>query len=394
MDDGTRITEEAEKFLRAARAKDVKSCEEQLSANKDLANAVEAGGYSALHFAAFNGDTALIALLLKHKANPDAENLDGNSPLVMAVKGRQPEAIRALVAGGADVNKTTSSGAAAVHHAASMGYLDCLRLLVELGARVTSEPCECGSLLHWACHSGAVDVVGEALYTYGVDVNTKDTHGGTALLTALFMKKVEVTEFLLEHGADPNVAVPEDGTTALHIAVEHANTECVRLLCSCGANPATPNKEGKTPLDLAAAAKNEAAVKELKRPQVALEKRAEEAAKLKDKGNKVFAAGENVKAAKIYTLAIHYDNSNHVFFSNRAACYFNQRFYTGAFWDACRCMRLSPQWPKAYLRKAATELALKRYADANATAVAGLKLDPSNKDLASIKEDSAKQLKK
>ncbi|KAG5503905.1 hypothetical protein GH5_04758 [Leishmania sp. Ghana 2012 LV757] len=394
MDDGIRISEEVEKFLRAARSRDTADCSKMLHEKPDLVNSAEAGGYSALHFAAFNGDVQMIYLLLEYKADTNIENMDGNTPLVMGVKGRQLECIRILANAGADVNKASASGSTAAHFAASMGYVDCLRLLVELGAKTMYAESEAGTLLHWACHSGDLDCIGAVIYELKVPIDAVDKHGGTALFTALFMKKTEAVEFLVEHGAAINIAIAEDGSTPLHIAVEHANLECVRLLCSCGADSSATNREGKTPLDLAKAAKNSAAVKELEKTQVPREKRAEEAVRFKNQGNKVFQQGENVKAAKFYTLAIHLDPANHVYYSNRAACYFNQHFYKGAYWDAMRCIKLDPSWPKGYLRKAATELALKKCSDALTTASQGLKLDPVNKDLQQVKDEAFKQLKK
>ncbi|CBZ27339.1 ankyrin/TPR repeat protein [Leishmania mexicana MHOM/GT/2001/U1103] len=394
MDDGTRITEDVEKFLRAARSRDTADCSRMLKEKPELVNSVEAGGYAALHFAAFNGDAEMIRLLLEYKADLSIENLDGNTPLVMGVKGRQLECIRILANAGADVNKESPSGSAAAHYAASMGYLDCLRLLVELGAKTIYGENEAGTLLHWACHSGDVNCIGAVIYEFKVPINAVDKHGGTALFTAIFMKKMEAAEFLIEHGATVNIAIANDGSTPLHIAVEHADSECVRLLCSCGADASAKNEEGKTPLELAKAANKTNAVKELEKAQVPQEKRADEAARFKNQGNKVFQQGENVKAAKFYTLSIHLDPTNHVYYSNRAACYFNQHFYTGAYWDALRCIALDPSWPKGYLRKAATELALKKYSDALTTASQGLKLDPTNKDLQQVKDEAFKMLKR
>uniref|UniRef100_A0A0A9Z1C0 Ankyrin repeat, PH and SEC7 domain containing protein secG n=1 Tax=Lygus hesperus TaxID=30085 RepID=A0A0A9Z1C0_LYGHE len=158
-----------------------------------LLNSVEAGGFGAMHFAAFNGDLDLLRLLLSHHADVNLVNYDDNTPLVMAVKGHQLEAITMLLEAGAEVNMaSTSSGATAAHHAAAMGYVDCLRLLVKAGATVHFDALDAGSLLHWACHSGQVDCVGAMLYEFNVDVNTVDSHGGTALLTALFMEKLAV----------------------------------------------------------------------------------------------------------------------------------------------------------------------------------------------------------
>ncbi|KAH9597075.1 Ankyrin repeat-containing domain [Trypanosoma melophagium] len=391
MDDGTRISQEVEEFLRAARGKDTVKCAEVLKQKPDLINSVEAGGFAALHFAAFNGDLDMIRMLLEYHPDLELRNYDGNTPLIMAAKGHQNEAIRLLVDAGADVNFRTPTGGTAAHFAASMGYVDTVRLLVELGADVLHLNCETGTVLHWAAHSGDLNCIGAMIYEFKIPIDIKDVHGGTALFTALFMKKVEAVEFLLEHGADPQAVIEGDLSTPLHIAVEHANTECVKLLLSFGANPNVANKSGETPVMLTEKSGNDSALKELQKPLLTEEKRKEEAARYKAQGNKVFESGENVKAAKFYTLAIHMDNKNHVYFSNRAAAYFNQRNYMGSYWDAQRCLALAPEWPKGYFRKAATELAMKKIDESLQTCDQGLRLDPKNKDLLTTKEEARRR---
>ncbi|CBH17435.1 hypothetical protein, conserved [Trypanosoma brucei gambiense DAL972] len=388
MDNGKRIAEDVEVFLRAARAKDVLKCSEMLKQKPSLIDSVEAGGFSALHFAAFNGDLDMLYMLLEYKPTLSLKNYDGNTPLIMAAKVRQHEAIKVLVDAGADVNFRTPTGGTAAHFAASMGHVDTVRYLVGLGADVMHVDCETGSLLHWAAHSGDVDCLGAMIYEFRVPIDIKDSNGGSPLFTALFMKKVEAVEFLLEHGADPHTVVEGDLSTPLHIAVEHSNTECVKLLLSYGANPNSKNKSGDTPVAIAEREKKQSALKELLKLPVSEEKRKEEANRFKMQGNKVFEDGENVKAAKYYTLAIRMDNTNHVFFSNRAAAYFNQRHYSGAYWDSLRCITLAPQWAKGYFRKAATELAMKKRDEALRTCEEGLCLDPQNKDLLTIREET------
>ncbi|RNF19701.1 putative ankyrin repeat family protein [Trypanosoma conorhini] len=394
MDDGTRIAEDVEVFLRAARAKDTVKCAGLLKENPSLINSIEAGGFSALHFAAFNGDLDMIRMLLEFKPEVELQNYDNNTPLIMAAKGHQNAAIKLLVEAGADVNRKTPTGGTAAHFAASMGYVDTVRCLVELGADVMHDTCQTGTLLHWAAHSGDIDCIGEMIYGLKIPINVTDSHGGTALFTALFMKKVEAVEFLLENGADAQVTIDGDKSTPLHIAVEHANTACVKLLLSFGANPQAANTSGETPVSLAEKARNDGMLKELLKPMLSAERRKEEAARFKAQGNKVFEAGENVKAAKFYTLAIHMDNTNHVFFSNRAASYFNQRHYKGAYWDSLRCISLAADWPKGYFRKAATELAMKKFDEALQTCEQGLRLDPKNKDLLTTKEEARRQRSK
>ncbi len=50
--------------------------------------------------------------------------------------------------------------------------------------------------------------------------------------------------WLLEHGADPDVASPGDGRTALHIAVERGHVEAVELLLEFHADPTRRARSG------------------------------------------------------------------------------------------------------------------------------------------------------
>lgn len=391
MDNGTRISPEIEKFLRGAKSQDLNGCQQQLEENPTLLNAAEAGGYTALHFAAFNGDLALIQLLLSKNAELNVQNFDGNTPLVMAVKGHQLKAIRLLVEGGADVNKSTEQGSTAIHHAASMGYVDCMHLLKELGATTFFDRTEAGTLLHWASHSGSIPCVGAVVYDLKVPLNAVDKHGGTSLMVAVHMQNLQVASFLLEHGADPNMAVPEDGTTALHVAIEINSLDAVKLLRRCGANAELKNKAGETPLDIAKTAGFSLIINELSKAPQTTEARQKDAEKVKNQGNAAFKNGENVKAAKFYSLAIQLNNANHVFFSNRAACYFNQNMYEQAYFDAVRCIELNSSFVRGYVRKSAICLALNRFDEAMEAANVGLKLDSANMELAHIRDEAFKK---
>eukprot|EP00744_Colponema_vietnamica_P005076 GILI01007475.1.p1 GENE.GILI01007475.1~~GILI01007475.1.p1 ORF type:complete len:399 (+),score=141.39 GILI01007475.1:48-1244(+) len=385
----TRIPEVNENFLRAARSRDVAKCASMLTADPTIIDCIEAGGFSAMHFAAFNGDLELIKLLLQYKPNIELVNYDGNTPMMMAAKVRRFDAIKALVDAGASVNFQASGGATAAHFAASMGDVDTVRYLVSLGAKTIHEGNPTGTLLHWAAHSGSIKCVGAMIYEFKIPVDAPDAHGGTALFTAIFTKKSEVVQFLLEHGANPNAHIDGDLSTPLHIAAEHAEVEDVRYLLGFGADVNAVDKEGCTPIqcNLKLGEKaNKTILKELSKTPKNAVTRAEDAARFKTHGNKVFAEGENVKAAKFYSQAIQNEPLNHVYFSNRAACQFNLREYDNAYLDASRCLVLSPKFVRGFFRKAAAQYALKDNEGAKKTIAEGLAIEAQNKDLLTLLE--------
>lgn len=109
----------------------------------------------------------------------------------------------------------------------------------------------------------------------------------------------------------------------------------------------------------------------------------EKALEAKAKGNKEFTAKNYKAAIEHFTEAISHDPTDHVFFSNRSACYASIEEYDKALSDGAECVKLKPDWAKGYTRKAHAEFFLKKFDDAAETYKAGLKLAP---DDASLKE--------
>jgi len=65
---------------------------------------------TALHYAAREGRTKCIEVLLYHGANPNARNKDNRTPLHWAASNGSASAVRTLVAGGADLMAKNNDG--------------------------------------------------------------------------------------------------------------------------------------------------------------------------------------------------------------------------------------------------------------------------------------------
>jgi ankyrin repeat protein len=88
----------------------------------------------------------------------------------------------------------------------------------------------------------------EALVSANAElVNAQNPSGMTPLHLAAWEGRAAVTEFLLQHGADPNVA-EANGDTPLHFAASSGYAEIARSLLKHGAQVNARNKDGKTPL--------------------------------------------------------------------------------------------------------------------------------------------------
>src|ERR1017187_8453733 len=69
---------------------------------------------SALHKAAREGDLAKLLSLLDFGADPNQRDGNGNRPLIEAVSAGHLNAVRALIAAGANPNLTSSGGRTAL----------------------------------------------------------------------------------------------------------------------------------------------------------------------------------------------------------------------------------------------------------------------------------------
>ena len=96
-------------------------------------------GMSPLCIAAREGNVEAIRILVGSGADPNSRSpITGNSPLHFAVLSNQFGAAKALLEANADANATNAGGIAALHLAAATGKLDILRLLLDRGADVNS----------------------------------------------------------------------------------------------------------------------------------------------------------------------------------------------------------------------------------------------------------------
>jgi ankyrin repeat protein len=92
-------------------------------------------GLTPLHMAAESGDALLIDALLQAGAPADAQNESGTTPLMIASASGSTAAVIALLAHGADINaREKANGQTALFFAASRDRADVVRLLLTKGA--------------------------------------------------------------------------------------------------------------------------------------------------------------------------------------------------------------------------------------------------------------------
>ncbi|KAM0884697.1 hypothetical protein ACQ4PT_030827 [Festuca glaucescens] len=80
-------------------------------------------------------------------------------------------------------------------------------------------------------------------------------------------------------------------------------------------------------------------------------------------------------------MAIKLDPADAVLYSNRSLCHLKCGEAHDALLDADACISLRPEWHKGYYRKGAALMLLLDYKEASDAFLAGVKLDPKNKEM-------------
>lgn len=99
-----------------------------------------------------------------------------------------------------------------------------------------------------ACSAGDTDEVKQHL-KMGVNINTTNVDGLTALHQACIDANIETVKFLVENEADIN-SQDNEGWTPLHAAISVGNLDVSRFLVSKGAKLNICNNDGDLPIDL------------------------------------------------------------------------------------------------------------------------------------------------
>jgi uncharacterized protein len=195
----------------------------QAGANPDLALLA---GETPLMVASRSGSVAVVEQLLAAGANPDARGTRGQTALMWAAAQKHADVVKALIAGRADI-KARSASYNEVMAVSPHGMLEYNRAI----------PHGNDTPLLFAVRSGDL-ASARLLVAAGADVNDADAWGVTATVLAAHSGFTEVVEFLLDRGADANLATP--GFTALHEAIMRRDEKMAASLLAHGANPNTP----------------------------------------------------------------------------------------------------------------------------------------------------------
>jgi ankyrin repeat protein len=210
------------------------------------------GSLSPLHYATILGRLEIMALLLDAGADIDAVDDDGQSACFFAICREQTDALRFLVARGANLRARNGSllDAAAGHENDRIA-------IILLDAGVSLENLEHNGLMELMARTRSIPLL-KRLLARNVDVSAlRDPSGGTILhgfvcrdinLEYGFEYNVEFVRALVQLGKVDVNAANHNGKTALHYVAMEGRLDFVPVLVQLGADVDHQDATGETAL--------------------------------------------------------------------------------------------------------------------------------------------------
>jgi len=257
-------------------------------------DAPNSDGSTALHVAATVGSRGVVQYLTDHRADINAVDSLGNTPLNYSDM-HEHRAVSQLLEGLGARRLSHHYSMHEICEVASTGNLQMLRHMVHNGATVCYRDFNKRTPLHVSAAEGHLDVVKFLLLQPGTNINSRDKNDFTPLLDAIMNAHYGVAEHLKARGGTfsecklaqlmtnaastgdtrtlkrlirwtGHVNVSDfDGQTALHTAAMYGRLNIVNLSLKEGADATLFNRYGQIPLQVAVANGHTAVERELRR---------------------------------------------------------------------------------------------------------------------------------
>ena len=213
-------------------------------------------GATALHYAAYSGETKMVSqLVTKYKCVVEDTDTDGDTPLHYAAMGGKAGVVFILLSElDANIQARNQQNHTALHIAALNGHTEVVTLLVEqFGCSPNTKGFKSRTPLHYACDGGHLELAKRLIDDYHCDPMARDDDGATPLhISTLAGKEIITSKLILKYKCSQDIS-DNDGETPLHYAASRGNAGIVHiLLTELGANIQARDKHNKTALHIAA----------------------------------------------------------------------------------------------------------------------------------------------
>ncbi len=230
----------------AVKSGDIEKVKEFLEQGTDI-NAKDENGQTSLYIAVNNDNKETVKLLIDKGADVNAKNEDGQTPLDIILNRNRIQISRnpnhaeirdLLIANGAEI--------LSIHAAVQSGDLGQVKEFLEQGIDINSKNSDGDTALHIAVDRDYNDVA-KLLIDKGADVNAKDKRNETPLYNAIYNSNKDLVSLLVNKGADVNFSASE-GDSILYEAIWMDDFDIVKILVDNGAKYDVKDKDGLTAL--------------------------------------------------------------------------------------------------------------------------------------------------
>ena len=175
--------------------------------------------------AAKGGDAETVKEGLQSGFDPNYKDRQGNSLLIHAAANSNAEIVALLLNGGADPAMQNKSGDDALNYGAIKGNLSIVKQMLKAGLPVNRK--QGWQPLSYAIYGKSLDVF-NYLMDQGADPNANNPSQASALMIAALQGQEEMAERLLKAGADPTWT--KGGESAVDWALKNGNTDIADMV--------------------------------------------------------------------------------------------------------------------------------------------------------------------
>ncbi len=221
-----------ESFVASAGHGDLATVQTFLDAGMDP-DAQDVNGYTALMLAAEQGHTETVNLLIERGASPDVQGVEGSTALMQAAFHNRSGAVQALLSAGAEGGLSDEKGWTAFMKAVFRGHNRIVEAMLPHNAEQLERAIMVAAIMDHRA-------VAETLLAAGAPVDFKD-RGQTPLMMAAGRGNEDMIRLLLNSGAEA-LEADSDGRTASMIAMIKGHKAVARMLqdAESGKLPAPP----------------------------------------------------------------------------------------------------------------------------------------------------------
>ena len=231
-----------------------------LSTKRQDLSAIDRSQNTPLHYAARYNREHMIRFLLRRGSNPNSQNLDSNSPFMVAASFGNVLAVKEFLKyPDCKLGLTDRYGKTALFHAIEKDEDIVVAEILgnQFGRRLVNEKAdEDMTPLHAVAKQGDVDILNLLLKTNNCDIFSQNDEEQTPLHVAALHGNASITRRLLEFAGDktPDLLWDEDeySNHALHLACQEGQFDVVEILIEYQASITAINANKYTPLHLAA----------------------------------------------------------------------------------------------------------------------------------------------